>query len=171
MNKDNQPQSETEQNKLARRKIIKGIAAGVPAVMTLSNGAAQAATSFQRCALAEGNPLDPNDPEYDLNTNSADGQPADTGAGESNDLSCVDINDSALGTPSSPLSPANTYYDKGPGTALRQRVSYPPDGDDGDKACVVFAQDDGSGGVEADVSFGLNSGSAPVTASCYVSFT
>lgn len=164
MNKDKQPQSQTDEQKLARRKIIKGIAAGVPAVMTLSSGAASAANSFQRCALGEGNPLDPESPDYDLNT-ALDGTPG-------SDLSCEDIVTPPLQSPGESSLNAPDYYDSGPGTALRERVDFAPEGDtDGDKACIVFAKDDGFGGIDAHVSYGADANSAPVTASCYVSFT
>jgi hypothetical protein len=166
------PTSDTVECQAVRRKIIKGAAAGLPAVLTLTSGAANALTSAQNCAVAPNNPL--TQAAAPLNT---DTKGKTTGSGPF-DYSCLEITGdnpdpvTGLQTPpsGSPTMASGTYFDTGPGTPLRQRTAFDSkDPKRQEQACVVFVDQQGETLVQ-DVNGSANGG-LPVTASCYTSFT
>lgn len=142
MNKDkNQPQNPTPDDAAiaARRRIIKGLA-GVPAVMTLSSGAARAATSSLQCI----------------------GNPVATSTLNNQNLDCKSQN-----TPltQSDLNPA-IYYDNTGAEAIPSARKVNPAINGTNDTCVVFVNADGTG----ETFDGSTPGTTAVTPSCYTSF-
>lgn len=143
---------ETTQAELeARRKIVKGIAAGLPAVLTLSSGSATANVSTLECINGQGR----YQPTPNLNTPAV---PPGTTARDC--AEAADVN----------LAPFESdIYIKSDFDAARQLVTDPA-ATGYDKYCVVYV--DQNGGFIAPDRFESGvANSYPVTASCYTSFT
>lgn len=150
--------------KEARRKIIKGLA-GLPAVMTLGSGTANAVASVYECAAASadvtdrvGNPLELYSPT--LNT--------DLSGNTVNDADCVDFG-TVVTPPQGAPTQTNVLWDNSNTlTVSPVRTSVDTDLGPGtnDKACVVFVDANGQ-----TVHSTQEANTLPVTASCYVSFT
>ena len=152
--KDKQDNSvdENQTADLSRRQIIRGMAASVPVVLTLSNAHAQAVASTLSCI-----------------DKSAQAVQAQVGSADANDRHCVpDTN-----PPVSPIVPArsdvtgNPIQDTGNGTPIR---AVPGDNvggiDYSTQSCVYYVDLNGS-----PVGFSDNAGGVPTAASCYTSFT
>ena len=185
MNEDKQPQAQPQSEEDTRRKLIKGLA-GLPAVLTLGNGA-HAATASNLACLAKNPPEVPEDNAYVASSAPPAGSPI-----PDNNAHCLDLN----ATPGPPPAdtgllevveygdysshPNGPLYNTGPGTParleaqtwrLRQTVvgpRYSPDR----QACVVYVDGTDANNVQYYVSKPLpNSNTLPTTASCYASFT
>lgn len=168
MTENQHPQSHPDQSHLEdcqanRRKLIKA-AAGLPAMMTLASGSAQALSSNASCALIGQNPLRIN-PDAPLNT--------DSSGGTSGTLlySCKPSNDPSLYNPpagGSPPGSGTTYYDTGVGTPIREGVSF---SNGSNQACAIYVYDGGGPTLTTTIDGTVNSNELPVAASCYTSFT
>jgi len=130
----------------SRRKIVKGLA-GLPAMVTLASGAANAATSSQ-CIVDNATALDA---QVTANT----GNPTPT-------RDCVAVGTGPGEAYEVPGSPAGVY-ETAPGTPMRMLA---PDNPGKDDACVVFVDEEAT-----PLTHDINTVGDPVTSSCYTSFT
>jgi hypothetical protein len=184
MNEDKQPQAQPQREQDTRRKLIKGLA-GLPAVLTLGNGA-HAATASNLACLAKNPPEVPEDNAY-VATTAPTGSPPPP-----NNAHCLDL-DNNPGPPPADTGltkvveygdydshPNGPLYNTGAGTPARLEgttwravpgpfgTTYTND----TQACVVYVDGTNPNNVQYYVSKPLpNSDTLPTTASCYASFT
>lgn len=147
-----QEQGRNERDFAARRRVIRGLAGGVPAVMTLMSGAAQANASSLQCIVRLPSPT------VSLNQSLTVGGPDLADCRLLSDPTVAPVVPQPTGSP-------DIVYDTGPGTAMRKESLV----HDGNKACVVFVDQNGTYASET-IDSSASTNDYPVTASCYTSF-
>lgn len=141
MTMDKQTQARPADQQQVRRRIIKGLA-GLPAVMTLSNGAAAATASALECVL------DPNKYQPNVTLNTPGGNPT---------MSCVPNANEV------PYLTGQGLYQQSDLDAVRRLNEQPGPGQN--EYCVIYVDQNG---VETG-SFQAADGGTAITASCYAS--
>ena len=169
MNEDKQPQAQPHSEKDTRRKLIKGLA-GLPAVLTLGNGAHAAANSNIQCVSKENPPTVPETNTHYVN----DVAPSLTPPLPENNNYCVEIADVEPAVDAYGDLFRGPIYETAPGEATfeRARTWDLVDGSwqQTDRACVVYV-DVTSDPNNPQYFLQRPNDGVPATTSCYASFT